>query len=135
MNDHCRQRFYAREAIMLDPALRLAALGVMLVPVPAPTNKHEFYVLPPRQSVRADADSLLVATLENGEIQSHWLPQLICERIVSQLHAGRKISAISFDGTVANIEKANCSLRNSQLNFPPPSNDHLSHALSASDAR
>ena len=103
---------------MLDPALRIAALGVMLVPVPAPTNKHEFYVLPPRQSARTDANSLLVATLANGEIQPHWLPQPICERIVSQLHAGSKISAITLDGAVVNIERANCSLRNSQLGFP-----------------
>ena len=63
---------------MLDPALRIAALGVMLVPIPAPMNKHEFYVLPLRQSAHTDANSLLVATLANGEIQPHWLPQPIC---------------------------------------------------------
>ena len=102
---------------MLDSGARIAALGMMLVPVPAPTNKHEFYVLPAEQSARTEANSLLVATLANGEIQLHWLPQRICERIVSQLHAGSKISAITSEGTVVNIDRANCSLRNSQLRF------------------
>jgi hypothetical protein len=94
---------------MLDSAFRFAALGIMLAPVPAPT--HE-------QSAHTEAKSLLVATLANGEIQRHWLPQTICERIVSQLQAGSKISAITSEGTVVNIERANCSLRNSQLTFP-----------------
>ena len=105
---------------MPDPDLRLAALGMVLVPFAVPTNNVE--VPPPLRSARADTNSLLVATLTNGEIQAHWLPKQICERIVSELRAGSKISAISSDGTAFDIARANCSLRNSQLGFPSLSN-------------
>jgi hypothetical protein len=103
---------------MLDPVLRIAALGIMVVPFTAPTRDDVFEAGPPLRIARADTDSLLIATLSNGEIQSHWLQQPICERIVSELRAASKVSAISSDGTVLNIERANCSLRNSQLGFP-----------------
>jgi hypothetical protein len=98
---------------MRDPALRIAALGVVLVPFTAPTTIVVSEPPRPLQSARADTNAMLVATLANGEIQAHWRPEKICERIVSEVHAGIKIFAISSDGTVLKIDRANCRAANS----------------------
>lgn len=64
--------------------------------------------------------ALLVATLANGEVETHWVPRQVCERVVSELRAGSTVAGVTEDGTRLTIARANCSLRSAQLTDPMP---------------
>ena len=73
--------------------------------------------IPPPPSIRAgiDPNALLVVTLANGEIETHWLLRQVCDRIVSAVRAGNTVAGVRSDGTRMMIDRANCSLRSAQL--------------------
>ena len=73
---------------------------------------------PPIAPVDPNPDAMLVATMTNGEIETHWLPRKVCERVASELRAGSRVSGTRQDGTQMFISRANCSLRNAQLIGP-----------------
>lgn len=61
--------------------------------------------------VTLDSTSLLVATLANGEIQTHWMPREACERVEAAVAAGDGVAGVRPDGVRVYIEQANCSTR------------------------
>jgi hypothetical protein len=77
---------------------------------------------PPLAGTEADAgtSALLVATLTNGNVETHWVPRQVCERVVSELRAGSTVAGVTEDGTRLTIARANCSLRSAKLAALPP---------------
>ena len=61
--------------------------------------------------VALDSNSLLVATLENGEIQTQWMPRDVCEHVASAVHSGDRVAGVREDGVKVFIARANCSKR------------------------
>lgn len=61
--------------------------------------------------VALDSRSLLVATLENGEIQTQWMPRDVCEHVASAVHSGDRVAGVREDGVRVFIARANCSTR------------------------
>jgi hypothetical protein len=108
---------------MLGPTASKVAASAVLLLVPAIGTKSLRGSIaenspPPITSATIEANSLLVATLANGEVETHWLPKDVCERVVAELASGSKVSGIRSDGTRLPLERASCSLRNAQLDIP-----------------
>ncbi|WP_325025104.1 hypothetical protein [Hyphomicrobium sp.] len=61
--------------------------------------------------VALDSTSLLVATLQNGEIETQWMPRDVCEHVVSAVLAGNTVAGVRADGVKVYIAQANCSTR------------------------
>ncbi|WP_024275627.1 MULTISPECIES: hypothetical protein [unclassified Hyphomicrobium] len=61
--------------------------------------------------IALDNNSLLVATLANGEIQTHWMPRTACEQVEAAVASGDAVAGIRPDGVSVYIAKANCSTR------------------------
>ncbi len=61
--------------------------------------------------VALDSRSLLVATLQNGEIQTQWMPRDVCEHVASAVHSGDLVAGVREDGVKVFIARANCSTR------------------------
>ncbi|WP_045836674.1 hypothetical protein [Hyphomicrobium sp. 99] len=79
--------------------------------------------------VALDSASLLVATLQNGEIQTQWMPRDVCEHVVSAVLSGDAVAGVRADGVKVFIARANCSTRRvpvlenkTALNVPPKAN-------------
>ncbi len=70
--------------------------------------------------VDSGQSALLVATLANGTVETQWLPEEMCERVVLELRTGSAVAGVTADGTRLPIERANCSLRSAQLADPTP---------------
>ncbi len=58
-----------------------------------------------------DSTSLLVATLQNGELQTQWMPRDACEQVASAVAAGDHVAGVRQDGVKIYIARANCSTR------------------------
>ncbi|HML28818.1 MAG TPA: hypothetical protein PKE16_08275 [Hyphomicrobium sp.] len=61
--------------------------------------------------VALDSNSLLVATLANGEIQTQWMSREACEHVASAVTAGDGVAGVRQDGVRIYIAQANCSTR------------------------
>ncbi|MFT3730381.1 MAG: hypothetical protein QM780_03000 [Hyphomicrobium sp.] len=69
-------------------------------------------------SIGLDDNSLLVATLANGEVETHWMTRAGCERVASAVGAGQTVSGVRADGVRISITEANCSTRRVQIINP-----------------
>ncbi|MBS0234561.1 MAG: hypothetical protein JSR99_13870 [Proteobacteria bacterium] len=58
-----------------------------------------------------DRNSLLVATLANGELQTQWMSRQACERVASAVATGGSVAGVRQDGVKIYITRANCSTR------------------------
>jgi hypothetical protein len=92
-------------AAVTIPALGVGIVGGSVAAIPPP----------PSINTGLDPNVLLVATLANGQLETHWLPRKVCSQIVAALRAGNTVAGIRFDGTRMMIDRANCSLRSAQL--------------------
>jgi hypothetical protein len=61
--------------------------------------------------VTLDSTSLLVATLADGEVQTHWIPTATCEHVASAVASGESVAGVRADGVRVFVAKANCSTR------------------------
>lgn len=61
--------------------------------------------------IALDNNSLLVATLANGEIQTHWMSRTACEQVEAAVASGDAVAGVRPDGVSVYIAKANCSTR------------------------
>lgn len=61
--------------------------------------------------VALDNNSLLVATLANGEIQTHWMSRVACEQVEAAVASGDAVAGVGSDGVRIYISQANCSTR------------------------
>ena len=108
---------------MLGPTASKVAVSAVLLLLPAIGAKSSRGSVaesspPPIASAAIEANSLLIATLANGEVETHWLPQGVCERVVAEMKFGSEVSGVRSDGTRLRLERASCSLRNAQLGIP-----------------
>ncbi len=55
------------------------------------------------------SNSLLVATLANGEIQTQWMSTSACERAASAVLSGNGVAGVRSDGVRVYIARINCS--------------------------
>jgi hypothetical protein len=69
---------------------------------PASRGPHEIPVL-------LASNSLMVATMANGDIQTQWIPRDACERVERAVAAGRAVAGVRSDGVSVFIAHANCS--------------------------
>jgi len=69
--------------------------------------------------VTLDSNSLLVATLANGEIQTHWMSRVACERVEAAVASGDGVAGVRPDGVRIYIAQANCSTRRIQVTPDP----------------
>lgn len=69
--------------------------------------------------VTLDSTSLLVATLADGEIQTHWMPREACERVEAAVAAGDGVAGVRPDGVRVYITQANCSTRRIEVDPAP----------------
>ncbi|MFA5958468.1 hypothetical protein [Hyphomicrobium sp.] len=69
--------------------------------------------------VALDSNSLLVATLANGEIETHWMARDDCERVASVVESGGYVAGVRPDGVRMTITQANCSTRRIEVNSGP----------------
>lgn len=65
--------------------------------------------------VALDSNSLLVATLANGEIETQWMSREACEHVASAVAAGDGVAGVRPDGVRIYIAQANCSTRRIQV--------------------
>ncbi|MET1046802.1 MAG: hypothetical protein ABWX70_08890 [Hyphomicrobium sp.] len=67
----------------------------------------------PREEVPValDSSSLLVATLADGAVQTHWMSRVACERVAEAVAAGNSVAGVRGDGVKIYIVRANCSTR------------------------
>lgn len=61
--------------------------------------------------VALDNNSLLVATLANGEIQTQWMSRSACEQVEAAVASGDGVTGVRSDGVRMYIAQANCSTR------------------------
>lgn len=61
--------------------------------------------------VALDSKSMLVATLQDGQIETQWMPRDVCEYIASAVLAGDAVAGVRADGVKVYIARANCSTR------------------------
>jgi hypothetical protein len=76
-------------------------------------------VRPHEVPVALDVNSLLVATLANGDIQTQWMPRETCERVEAAVATRDNVAGVSADGTRSPITKANCSTRRIEISSDP----------------
>jgi hypothetical protein len=94
--------------------LKAANLAVLaLLPIGSDISKDRAESL--TSGFRHEGEALLVATMNSGEIETHWMPQALCERIASELAAGSSVSGVRIDGTRVFVAKANCSFGRMKL--------------------
>jgi hypothetical protein len=82
----------------------VSASGLTGVDKRAPTIQE-----PHEVPVALASNSLMVATMANGEIQTQWMPRGTCERAEQAVAAGRAVAGIRSDGVSVFIAHANCS--------------------------
>ncbi len=63
----------------------------------------------PEVPIALSDNSLLVATLANGEIQSQWMSTEACERVSAAVGARTGVAGVRSDGVRITIARANCS--------------------------
>ena len=66
-------------------------------------------------SVALEGQSLLVATLTNGETQMQWMSRSACEAVASAVARGQLAAGVRQDGVRIYISQANCSTRRVQV--------------------
>ena len=67
------------------------------------------------QGIGQESNSLLLATLSSGEIEFHWLPHAICERVALEVAARSLVWGVRFDGSRVLVSSAQCRPGNSEL--------------------
>ncbi|MET0639160.1 MAG: hypothetical protein ABWZ19_03990 [Hyphomicrobium sp.] len=91
------------------------AASVVLVAATAGTGNVEYSpsAAAPREEVPValDSSSLLVATLADGAVQTHWMSRVACERVAEAVAAGNSVAGVRGDGVKIYIVRANCSTR------------------------
>lgn len=83
-----------------------SASGIAGVGTPTPDASK-----PQGIPVVLDNNSLLVATLANGEIQTHWMSRAACEQVEAAVASGDAVAGVRPDGVRIYIAQANCSTR------------------------
>ncbi|RUP09043.1 hypothetical protein [Hyphomicrobium sp.] len=91
--------------IVASVVLIASASGTVGLPTKPDHSSHQ------ETPVALDSKSLLVATLENGEIQTQWMPRDVCEHVASAVHSGDLVAGVRADGVKVYISRANCSTR------------------------
>jgi hypothetical protein len=96
---------------VLLKASNLAVLALLPIGSDISQDRAESFA----STYRHEGEALLVATLNSGEIEMHWIPPALCERIASELAAGSSVSGVRIDGTKVFVAKANCSVGRMKL--------------------